>query len=222
MLDAFRDLYSSKKFQTLIIGLLIAGGARFGLNLDPATCAAILGFFGILIHAQGNADHGKEAAQIAADAALAAAAPPANDNASLAPAAKTAQAGFAAIELMLAFAAVFFVIFGLAACNASTRQKTINATFTSTNLAGTELEAYSHDHERAILDSATSGATPIPEAKVSVAAFRAKVDHAEKTLAAVYKAIAAAALLNDEHTLAAMVQVAVLFMGELRDLGVVQ
>lgn len=68
MLAALRTLFSSKKFQTFIIGLMLTAGARFGLQLDGETCAAILGLVGILIGAQGLQDHGKEAAKITAEA----------------------------------------------------------------------------------------------------------------------------------------------------------
>ncbi len=68
-MQAIRDLLSSKKFITALVAVAVAIGARYGLKLDPELVAALLGVFGILIHAQGQADHGKEAAQINADSA---------------------------------------------------------------------------------------------------------------------------------------------------------
>ncbi len=70
MIQALKDLLSSKKALTVLIALMVAAGARFGLQLDEATCGGILGIFAVLIHAQGNADQGKEAAKVTADAAL--------------------------------------------------------------------------------------------------------------------------------------------------------
>lgn len=67
------DLLSSKKFITALVGVAVAIGARYGLDLDPALVAAILGLFAVVIGGQGLADHGKEAAQVEADATLAAA-----------------------------------------------------------------------------------------------------------------------------------------------------
>lgn len=69
MTEALRNLFSSKKFLTLLVGLMVAGGAKLGLDVDGETAAAILGLFAVLIHAQGQADHGKEAAKTAADRA---------------------------------------------------------------------------------------------------------------------------------------------------------
>lgn len=66
---------SSLKVQTTIVGLLVASGARWGIHVSPEVQAAILILFGALVHAQGQADHGKEAAKINADAHLAVAFP---------------------------------------------------------------------------------------------------------------------------------------------------
>jgi len=64
MKQAIIDLLSSKKFITAIVALLVAAGARYGLDLDPEICATILGLFAVLIGAQGAADNGKEAAKV--------------------------------------------------------------------------------------------------------------------------------------------------------------
>lgn len=67
MKGAIVELLSSKKFLTAIVALLVAGGARYGLALDPEVCATILGLFAVLIGAQGAADQGKAAAEIHAN-----------------------------------------------------------------------------------------------------------------------------------------------------------
>ena len=67
MKTALADLLSSKKFVTMIVGLVVAIGARKGLDVDPEITAAIIGLFAVLIGAQGAADHGKEAAKVKAD-----------------------------------------------------------------------------------------------------------------------------------------------------------
>jgi len=71
MRQAIADLLSSKKFITMVVGLIVAIGARKGFDVDGEIVAAILGLFAVLIGAQGAADHGKEAARIHTDAAAA-------------------------------------------------------------------------------------------------------------------------------------------------------
>jgi hypothetical protein len=66
--QAIVDLLSSKKFITGLVGVAVSLGAKYGLNLDPELCASILGLFAVVIAGQGLADHGKEAAAIAANA----------------------------------------------------------------------------------------------------------------------------------------------------------
>lgn len=75
MMEALRGLFGSKKFLGAIVGVIVALGARYGLNLDPEIVALIVGLFAAAIIGQGVADHGKEAAKINAAA-------PANDNTS--------------------------------------------------------------------------------------------------------------------------------------------
>lgn len=71
MKDAVLGLLSSKKFITAMVALVVAGGARYGFDLDPEVCAAILGLFAVLIGAQGAADNGKEAARLHVESAAA-------------------------------------------------------------------------------------------------------------------------------------------------------
>lgn len=71
MKEAVLGLLSSKKFITAIVALLVAAGAKYGLDLDPEICATILGMFAVLIGAQGAADQGKEAARLHVESAAA-------------------------------------------------------------------------------------------------------------------------------------------------------
>lgn len=66
MKDAIIRLLSSMKFWTVVLGIISALGAKYGINVDPSVYWSIIGLFGILIGAQGLTDHGKEAAKIAA------------------------------------------------------------------------------------------------------------------------------------------------------------
>lgn len=69
MKDAIIRLLSSMKFWTVILGIVTALGAKYGINVDPEVYWSIVGLFGLLLGAQGLADHGKEAAKVAALAA---------------------------------------------------------------------------------------------------------------------------------------------------------
>lgn len=76
MSDALKRLLVSAKFWTVIVGLLFTFGAtlvaKYGLNSSAEAqqqiAATVAALFGILIHAQGQADQGKEAAKIAGPA----------------------------------------------------------------------------------------------------------------------------------------------------------
>lgn len=71
------DLFSSKKFLASFSGailvLVLKVSGKAGIVLDPATAGEIANLVAVLVAAyvvgQGQADHGKEAAQITADAA---------------------------------------------------------------------------------------------------------------------------------------------------------
>ncbi len=66
MKDAIAGLLGSKKFVSFVTGVVGILLARWGLELDEATVAAMFGVLAVLLGAQGAADHGKEAAKIAA------------------------------------------------------------------------------------------------------------------------------------------------------------
>lgn len=221
-MQVFRDLLSSKKTWTVLIALMVAAGARFGLQLDEATCAGILGIFAVLVHAQGNADQGKEAAKIAAGGTTSEIKPTSDggvvQTVTPASATPTPPAGFISVGLLVGIGIGLIAAVGLSACGASARQKTINATYASANLAGPEIASYSREHEEEIRKSATSA----EDAKAKLTEFRAKVDHATTTLDGVYRAIAAAAALNDDVSLASLTQAAVILMTELRELGAIK
>lgn len=60
------DLLSSKRSVMAIIGVVAIIATHYGFELDVETTLAVASLFGILIHSQGSADHGKEAAKIVA------------------------------------------------------------------------------------------------------------------------------------------------------------
>jgi hypothetical protein len=67
--QALIDLFSSKKFLMLLAALIVASGAKLGLELDNEIVLALLGIFAVAIGAQGAADAGKEAARTYSSAA---------------------------------------------------------------------------------------------------------------------------------------------------------
>lgn len=68
MKKALAELFASKKFLMMLTGIIVAVGAKYGLQLDADLVNLIIGLIGVFILGQGIADNGKSAAQIKADA----------------------------------------------------------------------------------------------------------------------------------------------------------
>jgi hypothetical protein len=117
-----------------------------------------------------------------------------------------------------AIAAGIAIIWLLAGCGASAREKTLSATFVATHAAAVELTSYADRREGEIVKDATSA----DDGRAKLAAFRAKVDHAEKAIDAVYELVKIAALLKDEQSLAILIQAAITLTSDLKDMGVVK
>jgi hypothetical protein len=66
--NTFKSLILSKKFIAALAGVLVGLGARWGLSLDTETVAVLVAPLLVYIIAQGQADKGKAAAQIVANA----------------------------------------------------------------------------------------------------------------------------------------------------------
>ena len=73
--QAIAELFSSKKFLMMLIGVIVWFAGRYGINLDPNTLYPPLALIAAAIFGQAIADHGKSAALV--NAAAAAQAPPA-------------------------------------------------------------------------------------------------------------------------------------------------
>lgn len=69
-LQTLRGLVTSKKVITAVTTCLVGFAARHNYDLPPEVVGMIFGIGAILIHAQGQADQGKEAAAIAAGASV--------------------------------------------------------------------------------------------------------------------------------------------------------
>lgn len=71
MKSALLDLFTSKKFLTALTAIIVYVAGRFGFNIDTTVLDRIYAALLVYIGAQGIADNGKSAAQIAAAAATA-------------------------------------------------------------------------------------------------------------------------------------------------------
>jgi hypothetical protein len=69
MKNALLDLFTSKKFLTALTAIIVYVAGRFGFDVDTAVLDRIFAALLVYIGAQGIADNGKSAAQIAASAA---------------------------------------------------------------------------------------------------------------------------------------------------------
>jgi hypothetical protein len=63
-----KQLFASKKFLVMLSGIVVFVSARLSHALDPADVDRVLALVASYIVGQGIADHGKEAAKIAAAA----------------------------------------------------------------------------------------------------------------------------------------------------------
>ncbi len=109
---------------------------------------------------------------------------------------------------------ILFVIF--AACSASAREKTIQTTLAATDTARAAFNTFDLSYQQGLLAKATDK----PTLDKAIADYRGKQSKVLVAFAVVYRAIAAAATVNDQPTLDGMVQAALILSGMLRDLGV--
>ncbi len=116
------------------------------------------------------------------------------------------------VALLLAFV--------LVACGASARQKTIRITYESVNIADDQLVQFTRTHGRAIVDDALAAGKTKEQTRAELDAFLVKTDKASLTVKAAYRMVAAASALDDERSLAALLQVAALLKTQLKELGV--
>jgi hypothetical protein len=67
-MELLRDLTRSKKFASLVLGVVASAGARLGLDAATAESVsqAIVALVGCYLVGQGVADHGKERAKVEA------------------------------------------------------------------------------------------------------------------------------------------------------------
>lgn len=113
-------------------------------------------------------------------------------------------------------AALLLMAWILAACTASAREKTIAGTYVAVNTASAGLVAFDARHQ----DDLVVGAPDEASGKTALAEYRAKRELAVKAIDAAFRAIATAAVLEDDQSLAAMLAAALIVKQELQELGV--
>lgn len=108
----------------------------------------------------------------------------------------------------------------LVACGASARQKTIRITYETISLAATELPQFTITRGKQIVDEAKAKGETKEQAGAEVEAFLAKANHADLAVKAAINMTVAAAVLDDDRSLAALLKVAAMLRDELKELGV--
>lgn len=106
----------------------------------------------------------------------------------------------------------------LAACGASSRQKAIATTLVAVNAASDSFVAYDQDHRSHIVADAKSH----EQGKAALDDWDGTVAKVQVALTAAYRAIATAATLDDDHSLAGMLSAALILKTELTTLGVIK
>lgn len=104
----------------------------------------------------------------------------------------------------------------LLACGASARQRTISTALVSVNAARDAWEVWGARHRAAIIE----GATSLADGTAKLAEYRERRDKVSSLFIGAYRAIGAAAALNDDAaSLGNLARVAKLLVDELRDIS---
>lgn len=106
----------------------------------------------------------------------------------------------------------------VAGCGASQRERTIRDTFAATDAAAAGFVAFDGRHQHDLVVAAKSE----PEGKAALEMWRVNQLRAEMAIAAVYRAIAVAATIEDDKSLEGMIQAALILSQELKAIGVIQ
>lgn len=109
---------------------------------------------------------------------------------------------------------VLIALMLLAACGASSREKILRGTFASTNAAKTAFLKYDAYAIKKIVEEASSYDAGL----VSLEAYREKQQRVLGLFELVYRSIAAAALVNDQPSLTALIEAAAILQVELAKL----
>ena len=109
------------------------------------------------------------------------------------------------------------IVIALAACGASARQTTIRDTYLAVKAADAAFGQYDADHRAQIVAKATSHENGV----ALLNEWDGTADRVTRDTKAAFAAIAAAATLNDDQSLASMLSAALIIKTELETLGVI-
>ena len=107
-------------------------------------------------------------------------------------------------------------------CGAAARQRTIRLTYEAANIADEQLRAFTEVHAKEIVDVGHAAGKTKEQTGIEQDAFLAKANKVHVTVNAVLRMVAAAAALNDDKSLAAMLSIAKIMSDELKELGVLK
>ncbi len=116
---------------------------------------------------------------------------------------------------MRLIALILALLVTVPACGPSQRQRTIHATYLATNTAHAGFVAFDRQHQTAIVARATT----LDAGTVALTTYRAKRDRIVELFTGTYRALAAAALVEDDpKSIAALSQAASLLYAALNDI----
>jgi hypothetical protein len=189
-----KELLASKKFKTTLIGVAVAIAAYAGFDLDVKLCLGILAIFAMLVGAQGLTDHGKEAAKETT---------------------KMMNGGPGNTAAMLALFMLGAIAIGgtSSGCGPSAYQKTVRASLLVTDAAHDGFIAYDRERQAAIIEAATSK----EQGQAELHAYRERRGRLVELFDATYRAIAAAAVLEERKNLDGLTRASELLVKSLRD-----
>lgn len=118
---------------------------------------------------------------------------------------------------------LLFLLCGFAlGCGAAARQRTIRLTYESANIADDQLRAFTETRAKEIVDAGKAASKTKEQTGAELDAFLAKANKAHVSVNAVLRMVAAAAALDDDKSLAALLSVAKIMTDELKELGLVK
>jgi hypothetical protein len=109
-----------------------------------------------------------------------------------------------------------FLAWVMLGCGAPAREKTISATLTATQAAAVAFVSFDGRHQLDIVAEASSK----PEGQAALLGWHVQRDKVQQALVATFETIAAAATINDEQSVAAMLKAAAQLRQALDALGV--
>lgn len=104
------------------------------------------------------------------------------------------------MRTIIAFVATIGMLMG--GCGASAREKAINATYTSVNVARDEFVRWDGKHQMSLVDSSSTR----EEAQEKLSQYRSSRDKIVDGFIVVYQALATAVILADDHGLVGLTQ----------------